>query len=152
MSRRTRDKRATARNEMRKSGADRLFGIITTVLVIILVAECIVFIYAIQNSSTRYITEPDDLLRYIDDGHYDIALDEVMSNRARGIDEEDDKAYIEPYAVADYFEATLDYRMYQENGESVKASEAKQRKDDAYERMGRMRFKQEEIDRIVKGE
>ncbi|MBQ0004324.1 MAG: hypothetical protein KBS68_00495 [Clostridiales bacterium] len=144
--------RKRIRNSKKKSGEERLFGFVTTVLSLILVILICVFIHAVMQSHDPYLADAEELLRTINSGNYESAISMVHENRANGVDETTDSDFIQPYAVVDYLQAELDYRMSIEAGESAKAASSKVRMNEAYKKMGDMQFKAKEIDRMIIGE
>lgn len=131
---------------------DRLYNLATTALVILLVFLAIIFIYESRRSYTSYVEKPASILRAIDGANYDSAIESVSSARANGVDESKDSDYTEPFAVVDYFNAEMDYKMYTQAGDTAKAADAKARMDAAYAKMGNMQFKKDEIDKIINQE
>lgn len=140
------------RNKVKKSGSERLFGFATTVLSVMLVILTIVFVSVVFKSRQPYITEADEILRLEKRADYGYAITSVYENRANGVDENTDPDYIEGYAVVDYYQAEVEYKMSIEAGNSSKAAAAKAKMNDAYQKMGNMQFKASEIDEMIMGE
>lgn len=140
------------RNKTFLSGDNKSLNIINTILVIILVIMFVVFGVNIMKKGYTYIAEPADILRDINDSQYDDAIYYVNENRANGVGVDDNPEYKEPYAIVDYLQASLDYKMYLDSGDSRKAADSKAKMDEAFANMGKLKYKAAEIDKMIKGE
>ncbi|MBQ6240776.1 MAG: hypothetical protein IJK56_10545 [Firmicutes bacterium] len=128
-----------------KNGKNTGFSILVTALCFLLI---ILIAFAIKQSAPRkydYYEKPSAILNTLNNGRYIDALDQVVQNRAMGIDEKTDADYAVPYAVCDYFEAYSYYLAYQRVGDEARAAEYEKRMQACYDKMGTLQFMAEDI-------
>ena len=123
-----------------------LFIAAAALLCLILICEAILFFNRISLKEYRSTVEPDTILRELNRRAYMDALYSVRCNRAAGLTEEQEPGFALPYAAADYYEAASYYLAFERAGRSEEAKAYRAKMDEAYERMGEIRFLTEEMD------
>ena len=139
-----------ARVNRRKEPRSFLFYLAVTILGLLLIGLIIMFITRVNRTFYSYTAEPNELLHMLNRGEYSEAWRQVGENRAQGITEKENKDYVLPYAVVDYFEAESYYSVFLESGNTEEAARYREAMDEAYETMGELQFMAEEIDGIFK--
>ncbi len=123
-----------------------LFIAAAALLCLILIGEAILFFNRISLKEYRSTVDPDTILRELNRGAYMDALYSVRCNRAAGLTEKQEPGFALPYAAADYYEAASYYLAFERAGRSEEAKAYRAKMDEAYERMGEIRFLTEEMD------
>lgn len=92
------------------------------------------FLMEVRDYHSMYDRREKDFLYAVQDKEYSHLWE--ISNEMRIRDKELSKLE-EYFAVADYYEAALYYKAYEENGEKVKAEEKRQMMEEAQGKMGK---------------
>lgn len=115
------------------------------VMNVIIVALCVVFVIAalsfvreFSDYSSIYAVKEDSFLYCLQSGNYGEMVDRMKQNQGEGV--ELTQTYEECYAVAEYFEAASLYKAYMLDGNMEKASQQKERMEDAATRMGEFSY------------
>ena len=127
----------------------RLFHLAVTLLCLLLVILTFYFLANIRVRDDRYTYDANSILHTLDRGDYYGALENVLSNRAQGITETTDPAYLLPYAAADYYQAALYLSAYEAAGDTAQTERWQKAKDAAYEKMGELQFLAEDMDAVL---
>lgn len=102
------------------------------------------YTFDLSNNGKRAIV----FLKYIQQQEYEKCLNYYYANEALGVKPDEDLQ--ECYAVAQYYEAAYQYRVYVEQGKNTQADEARKRMEDAASRMGELAPVRDRIDRILR--
>ena len=123
------------------------------VLDLAILAMCVVFVCSVINVAVRFYEANDlgydsDALYYrLRDEDYARLAELTWQNRMNG--RENDADSQEYYAVADYYEAAVQYRMCKEAGDNDGAGNWLKKMTDAENRMGVFIAEKEKIDQIL---
>lgn len=138
-------------NTKKKNGRFSLFGLLVTVLSLLLVILVIVAVIRSTPKKYEYSSQASYILSDLKNGHYADALSKTAENRAMGIDERNNADYAAPYAACDYFEACTYYEAFLKLDDKKNASVYEAKMAEAYERMGSLQFMAEEIRAALRG-
>lgn len=114
---------------------------------------CVVFVFALwfmiaQFAMDGSISYSEDSFYYnMRSDNYDSIMRMSRTNRINGKNR--GANYQEYYALADYYEAALYYRIYTEAGDESRAEIRKQEMEDAVGRMGGLSPQKQKIDEIL---
>lgn len=100
------------------------------------------FLMEVRDYHSMYDRREKDFLYAVQDKEYSHLWE--ISNEMR-ITDKDLSKLEEYFAVADYYEAALYYKAYEENGEKVKAEEKRQMMEEAQGKMGKYHYVAEQI-------
>ena len=118
------------------------------VMDILITLLCIVMVFALWFMVYSFIEAGDrgynaySLQISMSGEHYQNLLEKSNVNRVLGMEGPE---YEEYYAVADYFEALVNYHMYNSSGDTSAAEVWKERMSDAESRMGTLSGEKEKI-------
>ena len=118
-----------------------------------ILALCVVFVCTVITVAVNFHKAYDrgydsDALYYrLRDGDYARLAELTWQNRMNG--RENDADSQEYYAVADYYEAAVQYRLCRETGDNDGADSWLEKMSDAENRMGVFAAEREKIDRIL---
>lgn len=99
-------------------------------------------VFAFWEYQADRVYQPESLYYRLEDGDYERMAQMVWRNRVMG---ETDEEYAEYYAVADYFEAAVQYRICTETGDSAGAEKWLKKMADAEGRLGIFSGEKEKI-------
>jgi len=143
----------------RLTGSDRMFRIVVTILVVILLIMIATFAHQLFRNIKKDVTSPGDFYRDFQYGHYSYTIDYANKNIAVG---ETGSKYDEVYGAVDYLEAELKYVGFTRAAEQASAAgdaedsaamtaladEMKAEMDRATEEMGEISFLAEDFDKV----
>ncbi len=132
---------------IRSAGEKKPLGIL--LLDIAIMVMFLVFLFmagtavaAFREYQADRVYQPVSLYYRMEDGDYGRMVQMVWQNRVMG---ETDQEYAEYYAVADYFEAAVQYRICTETGDSAGAEKWLEKMADAEGRLGMFSEEKEKI-------
>lgn len=123
------------------------------ILDIAILVMCVVFVRSVVTAGRSFHEAREegydlDILYYrLEEGNYAQLANLTWQNRMYG--REDDEDSQEYYAVADYYEAAVQYRICKESGDSGGAADWYGKMADAESRMGVFMAEKEKINRIL---
>ena len=123
---------------------------------IAIVIMCIVTIGFAWGAGAEFFTDSDigyseDFLYYVTrDGNYTSLAYMTWTNRMNGKGEREDSQ--EYYAIADYYDAAVQYYMCEKAGDAAGAKRWQEKMKDAEGRMGGFLAEKEKIDRMLQAE
>lgn len=133
----------------RPNNKNLIVNIVLGIMAVVCVICAVKFLNEVSWTFQQTIAEPDILWVYIDHGNYDTLSDAVDRNRAYGVEET--KEYTECYAIADYYQAALMYKVKTSLGKTQEAEKYKEQMDKCVEKLGDFMFVVEDIDEILAG-
>ena len=101
------------------------------------------YTFDLSNNGKRAIV----FLQYIQQQEYEKCLNYYYANEALGVKPDEDLQ--ECYAVAQYYEAAYQYRVYVDQGKDTQADKAHERMEEAASGMGELAPVRDRIDRIL---
>ena len=115
---------------------------------------CLVFVLAVtvavnnfREYSESLYYEANSMYYRLEDGNYAKLAEMTWTNRVSG--KADGKEFTEYYAVADYYEAAVRYRICTETGDNAGAEKWQEKMTDAEGRMGMFAWEKEKIDSFL---
>lgn len=116
---------------------------IVVLLSAILFIQAVTFIREASGYMKMSETDEETLMRQLNGRQYDMLVENVYRNEARGAKAEGDMAQI--YAAAYYYEAAMLYNAYQKAGNKEQAQEKYARMQTYEKQLGEYAFVKEEI-------
>lgn len=121
-------------------------GILNVVIAALVILLAVMTWAALEEVSySSYAYDEDSFYWCLENEDYSRMITMYYTNLAEG--KENDKSLQEYYAVANYFEAAADYKLYFQSGETERAEKLRNKMEEAYIRMGDLTVVKNKIDK-----
>lgn len=129
----------------------KTFKFITNIAIGVLSFLFILFtgigIFEMAQSAKEYTISEDTMLYALQDGRYSALIEYYHQNQA--MDPKPTKTMEECYAIAQYYEASIDYKLAIQENDAELQEEAKEKRNLALKGMGELSYAGDEIDALL---